>query len=107
MNSGIDHTASISNSFLFSPILHGEDATRLPEFAAIVPSASAGKYWRTLRHLHASQLFYLVSHRILRSNKLSRWPEAPVRLKDLQSQPQMAEWDPMVARQIIENADVR
>src|ERR1700733_3358155 len=107
MNAEIDEEVRTSNSYLFAPTLRGADATPLPDFAANTASPSAGRYWRTLKHLRSSQLFYLVRHRILNRNELSRWPEAYVTLRALPSQLKMAEWQPVLARQIIKAGDVR
>jgi uncharacterized heparinase superfamily protein len=98
-----------SNSFLFAPALRGADTTPLPDFATNAASPSAGRYWRTLKHLRSSQLFYLVRHRILNRNKIGRWPEAYVALRTCPSQLKlkMAEWQPALARQIIQTGNVR
>jgi uncharacterized heparinase superfamily protein len=107
MNVEIAEEVRTSNSYLFAPTLRGADATPLPDFAANPTSPSAGRYWRTLKHLRASQLFYLVRHRILNRNKLTRWPEAYVTVKPLPRQLKVAEWQPVLARQIIQAGDVR
>src|SRR5258705_10886191 len=102
-----DEAVRTSNSYLFAPALRGADATPLPDFAANMASPSVGRYWRTLKHLRSSQIFYLVRHRILNRQELSRWPEAYVTLSALPSQLKMAEWQPVLARQIIQAGDVR
>lgn len=107
MKTAIDEPKSGSNSYLFAPVLRGEDVTPLPEFASSVTPPSAGRYWRTLKHLRTSQLFYLVWHRLLRSNDLSRWPNAYVNLRVFHCPAKMAEWEPALARQIIQAGDVR
>jgi uncharacterized heparinase superfamily protein len=107
MKAEIDEEVRTSNSYLFAPAHRGADATPLPDFATNTASPSAGRYWRTLKHLRSSQLFYLVRHRILNRNELSRWPEAYVTLRALPSQLKMAEWQPVLARQIIQAGDVR
>jgi uncharacterized heparinase superfamily protein len=107
MKAEIDEGVRTSNSYLFAPALRGADATPLPDFAANPTSPSAGRYWRTLKHLRSSQLFYLMRHRILNRNELSRWPEVYVTLRALPSQLKMAEWQPVLARQIIQSGDVR
>ena len=56
-----DEAVKTSNSYLFAPVLRGADTTSLPDFAATVASPSVGRYWRTLKHLRSSQLYYLVT----------------------------------------------
>ena len=107
MKTAIDEPISTSNTYLFAPALRGEDVTPLPVFASSIAPPSAGRYWRTLKHLRTSQLFYLVWHRRLSRNDLSRWPNAYVNLKVCHCPPKMAEWEPTVARQIIQAGDVR
>ena len=107
MKTAIDEPIRTSNSYLFAPVLRGADAIPLPDFASSMASPSAGRYWRTLRHLRASQLFYLVRHRMLSRNELTRWPNAYVTLRVSQCPPKMAEWEPILARQIIRAGDVQ
>jgi uncharacterized heparinase superfamily protein len=102
-----DEAVRTSNSYLFAPALRGADATPLPDFAGDMASPSVGRYWRTLKHLRSSQLFYLVRNRILNRNEISRWPEAHVTLRSCQRPLKMAEWEPLLARQIIQAGDVR
>ena len=107
MMTAIDEPVRTSNSYLFAPVLRGADAIPLPDFASNMVSPSAGRYWRTLKHLRASQLFYLVQHRILGRNELTHWRDACVRLRVSQCPPKIAEWEPVLARQIIRRGDVR
>ena len=109
MKAEIDEEVRTSNSYLFAPTLRGADATPLPDFAANTASPSAGRYWRTLKHLRSSQLFYLMRHRILNRKELCHWPEAYVSLRACPSQLKlkMAEWQPVLARQIIQTGEVR
>jgi len=107
VKTAIDDPIGTSNTYLFAPVLHGEDVTPLPGFASSIAPPSAGRYWRTLKHLRTSQLFYLVWHRTLSRNELSRWPNAYVNLKVDHCPPKVAEWDPALARQIIRAGDVR
>jgi uncharacterized heparinase superfamily protein len=107
MKADIDEAVRTSNSYLFAPTLHGADATSLPDFAANTVSPSARRYWRTLKHLRPSQLFYLVRHRMLNRNELSRWPDAYVVLRARQRPLKLAEWRPTLARQIIRAGDVQ
>lgn len=107
MTSAIDELISTSNIYLFAPVLRGEDVTSVPEFASGIASPSVGRYWRTLKHLHISQLFYLVWHRMLSRNELSRWPNAYVNLKVCTCPPRISEWEPELARRIIQAGNVR
>jgi len=107
MKTAIDEPISTSNTYLFAPALRGEDVTPLPVFASSIAPPSAGRYWRTLKHLRTSQLFYLVWHRRLSRNDLSPWPNAYVNLKVCHCPPRIAEWEPELARQIIQAGDVR
>lgn len=107
MKAEIDEEVRSSNSYLFAPAQRGADATPLPDFAVSTASPSAGRYWRTLKHLRSSQLFYLVRHRILNRNELSRWPEARVTLRACPRQLKIAEWQPVLGRLIIQTGDVR
>jgi uncharacterized heparinase superfamily protein len=109
MKAEIDDEVRTSNSYLFAPCLSGADATPLPDFAANMASPSAGRYWRTLKHLRSSQFFYLVRHRILNRKELSHWPEACVSLRTCPSELKlrMPEWQPVLARQIIQTGDLR
>jgi uncharacterized heparinase superfamily protein len=105
----MDEEVATSNSYLFAPTLRGPDETPLPDFASNTSLPSAGRYWRTLKHLRSSQLFYLARNRILNRNEPGRWTEAYVKLRTCPSQMKlkMAEWQPGVARQIIQTGDVR
>lgn len=107
MKADIDETAKTSNSYLFVPALRATDVTPLPDFASTVASPSVGRYWRTLKHLRHSQLFYLVRHRILNRKAPSDWPEAHVSLRACPMPLKMAEWQPVLARRIIQAGDVR
>jgi uncharacterized heparinase superfamily protein len=107
MQADIDESIKTSNSYLFVPMLRGADATTLPDFASSIAPPSAGRYWRTLKHLRASQLYYLVRHRLLDRNELSRWPEARVSLRACPMPLTTAEWQPALARRIIQADDVQ
>src|ERR1700733_2663608 len=107
MKADIDEAVRTGNSYLFAPALRGADATSLPDFAANTASPSARRYWRTLKHLRPSQLFYLVRHRIFNRNELSRWPDVYVALRACQRPLKLAEWQPTLARQIIRAGDVQ
>jgi len=107
MQADIDEAVRTSNSYLFAPALYGADATSLPDFAANTAAPSAGRYWRTLKHLRPSQLFYLVRHRILNRTEVSRWADANVALRAHQRPPKFAEWQPTLARQIIRAGNVQ
>ena len=107
MKTAVDELIGTSNTYLFAPVLRGENVTPLPGFASSIEPPSVGTYWRTLKHLRTSQLFYLVWHRLLGRNELSRWPNAYANLKVCHCPPRIAEWEPELARQIIQAGDVR
>lgn len=107
MQVGTEDSIRTSNSYLFVPRLRGADSTPLPDFTSPVPPPSAGRYWRTLKHLRASQLYYLVRHRFLSRNELSRWSEARGRLRTRQVPSTMVVWEPALARQIIQANDLQ
>jgi uncharacterized heparinase superfamily protein len=96
-----------SNSYLFGPALPGPDASPVPYFASSMAHPSAGRYWRTLKHLRASQIFFLARHRVFGRNDITRWPQANVALKVHDRPPKMAEWQPVLARRIIRLGNVR
>src|ERR1700732_4087235 len=103
----MDNIAETSNSYLFGPVLPGPDASPVPYFASSMAYPSAGRYWRTLKHLRASQIFFLARHRLFGRNDLTRWPKANVALKVHDRPPKMLEWQPVLARRIIQLGDVR
>lgn len=103
----IRESVAAGNTYLFAPRLVGPDVTPVPDFASAMPSPSVGRYWRTLKHLRASQLFYLVRHRVFGRNDISRWPKAHVALRVPYRHPKIPEWQPILARQIIQAGDVR
>lgn len=107
MPADIDESIKTSNSCLFAPVLRGADATSLPVFASPIAPPSAARYWRTLKYLRASQLYYLVRHRLLSRNEISHWPEARVSLRVCAMPSTMAEWDPALARRIIQAGHVQ
>jgi uncharacterized heparinase superfamily protein len=107
MKIDINETITTSNGYLFAPVLYGADAASLPAFASPIAAPSVGKYWRTLKHLRASQLYYLVTHRLWGRNELNHWPEASVRLRVCQMPSTVGEWEPALARRIIRAEDVR
>jgi uncharacterized heparinase superfamily protein len=88
---------------------------RLPEFAAGV-APSLGLYWRTVQHLRWSQIGYLAARRLLRPQFFNRqsaisnrqWERATsVGLKKLSQQLRFPEWQPELARQMIESGEFR
>ncbi len=88
---------------------------RLPEFAAGV-APSLGLYWRTVRHLRWSQIGYLAAKRLLRPQFFNRRSAisnrqydraTSVRLKKLPQQLRFPEWQPELARQMIESSEFR
>lgn len=106
-SSVVSESVAAGNTYLFATRLVGPDVTPVPDFASAMPSPSMGRYWRTLKHLRASQLFYLVCHRVFGRNDISRWPKAHVALRVRHRPPKMPEWQPNLARQIIQAGDVR
>lgn len=103
----LNEAVTTGNSYLFAPMLHGVDATSVPAFASTIVAPSVGRYWRTLKYLRVSQLYYLVKHRLLGRNELSRRREANVRLRVCQMPSTIAEWEPALARRIIRAGDVQ
>lgn len=82
----------------------------LPEFASGLKPPSVGTYWRTLRHLQGSQMFWLVRHRVWQGVWRGPRPSvqvaaAPVRLKSLCEPAVFAEWQPARARRMIESGE--
>lgn len=96
-----------SNSYLFPAVFGTESPTVLPGFAAPMVAPSAGRYWRTLKHLRFSQFVYLALHRTLGKNDISHWPMVAVRVRGQGGLRHMAEWQPELARQIIRAGDLR
>lgn len=107
MKTDLNEEIETCNDYLFAPVDTGEDSTFLPEFAPTTAKNTIGLYWRTLRHLRASQLYYLLKHRVLSSNDLGRWSAASVKLRTHPIPPTIGEWCPAAARRIIEIGDVR
>jgi uncharacterized heparinase superfamily protein len=99
--------AMTSNSYLFPAVFPAAGRTVLPGFAAPAVAPSLGRYWRTLKHLRLSQFVYLALHRTLGKNDISRWPGVPVGLRARGVLRHMAEWQPELARQVIQAGDVR
>ncbi|MCU1226146.1 MAG: hypothetical protein JWQ42_4239 [Edaphobacter sp.] len=106
MKSDMD-TALSSKECLFSVAPTGFAVKGLPEFSTEMPSPSAGRYWRTLKHLRASQIYYLLRHRVLIQKDILRWPEATVAIRHWDGLPRIQEWQPELARQIIEAGHVQ
>ena len=107
MQCDIDENLNTANSYLFAAGPPGANTISLPYFASKMLRPSAGRYWRALKHLHASQLFYLLRHRVLGRNDIDRWPEAHVAIRAGNRLPKMPEWQPGLARQIIRAGDIR
>jgi uncharacterized heparinase superfamily protein len=107
MKIDIDESVTTSNNYLFAPVLTGADAISIPSFASSISAPTIGTYWRTLKHLRLSQLYYLLRNRVLGRNELSHWPEAHVRLRACQIPSAMGEWEPVLARRIIQTNDVQ
>ena len=107
MQVAINDSVETSSSYLFSPRLRGPDILPLPDFTAPITPHSVGRYWRTLKYLRASQLYYLVRHRFIYRNELGHLSDTRVGLKACQAPSTMAEWEPAVARQIIQADNVQ
>ena len=84
-----------------------------------VPTPNLGLYWRTVRHLRWSQIGYLAGRRLLRPRFFNRQSAishrqyqrapgaAPVDLKKLPRPLWFPEWQPLLARQMIETGEFR
>jgi uncharacterized heparinase superfamily protein len=107
MTCDIDENLNTANSYLFAAEPPATNTISMPYFASRMVPPSAGRYWRTLRHLRASQIFYLVRHRVLGGNDIGHWPEAHVAIRAYDRLPKIREWQPGLARQIIRTGDVR
>jgi uncharacterized heparinase superfamily protein len=97
----IEQGADPGHKYLFSVTSSGLSVESLPSFSSAMPLPSAGKYWRTLSHLRASQIFYLLRNRMFNQNNIQRWPHARVAIRRYDGLPQVAQWCPELARQII------
>src|SRR5258708_34880271 len=107
MKSEIDTALSNSNEYLFSVAPTGFAVKGLPAFSTEMPSPSVGRYWRTLKHLRVSQIYYLLRHRVLVQKDILRWPEAKAAIRRWDGLPRIQEWQPELARQIIEAGHVQ
>jgi uncharacterized heparinase superfamily protein len=75
---------------------------RAPEFAPGVLRPSLGLYWRTIRHLRASQLGPLLRRRLLGRRRPARPRSGQARLRMAPRPPRFAEWKPGWSRQTLE-----
>jgi uncharacterized heparinase superfamily protein len=84
--------------------------------STIAPTHNLGLYWRTVRHLRWSQIGYLVARRLLRPRFFNRQSAmsnrqyeraTPVRLKKLPQPLPFPEWQPALARHMIESREFR
>jgi uncharacterized heparinase superfamily protein len=107
MKTDLDEVIDASNEYLFAPVFKGAESTNLPPFAPSIAKPSAGCYWRTLKHLRASQIYYLFKHRVLNRRELANWPDAGIRLRTHPIPPTIIEWSPALARRIIEKGGVQ
>jgi uncharacterized heparinase superfamily protein len=103
----LDEELVRSNDYLFLPMDWGEESTVLPQFAPPVTSPSFGQYWRTLRYLRKSQIYYLLKHRVLSRKNLGQWPRAKTKLAVHHTSGAFEEWCPAVARRILEVGGVQ
>ena len=99
--------AMTSNDYLFPPLMPTPDPTHLPEFASCMASPSVGRYWRTLKHLRASQICYLARHRLFGRNSLDRWSKSDPLLSVRDIVPPLTEWQPALARRILQLDGIR
>ena len=97
---------SSSKDYLFSAKTCGFNADSLPEFTTGASSPSIARYWRTLKYLRISQIFYLLVHRVIPQKSLLRQPDADVSIRPSDGLPQVQEWQPALARKIIETGHV-
>jgi uncharacterized heparinase superfamily protein len=84
------------------PVARAEGGLDLPEFAPSLTPPSLGVYWRTLRHLSASQLVCLVRRRLLDSGGLAKPAGGQSRLRMPPRPPKFAEWKPAWSRETLE-----
>jgi len=103
----MERATGASNEYLFSVTSSGFGGESLPTFSSGMTLPSVGRYWRTLRHLRASQIFYLLRHRVLERNNIHRWPRARVAIRHHDGLPKIEQWSPKLARQIIEAGHVQ
>jgi len=99
--------AGASKEYLFSVASSGFGGKNIPTFSSEMTPPSVGRYWRTLRHLRASQIFYLFRHRVLERNNIHRWPRARVAIRPHDGLPRIEQWCPELARQIIDGGHVQ
>ena len=97
----MNETIIQGNEFLFPSVAVAEPIA-IPAFASDFIQPSLGRYWRTIRHLRLSQLAYLGLHRVLRRADIQRGSTAQVALKKLPTKQGVAEWQPALAREILQ-----
>jgi uncharacterized heparinase superfamily protein len=103
----IERAATNGNEYLFTAASSELYVESLPTFASEMTLPSVGRYWRTLRHLRASQIFYLLSHRVLNRNNIQRWSRVRVTIRRHDGLPWIEQWCPALARQIIETGHIK
>jgi uncharacterized heparinase superfamily protein len=103
----IERATANSNEYLFTAASSGFDGESLPTFFSEMTLPSVGRYWRTLRHLRASQIFYLLRHRVLNRNNIQRWSRTQVAIRRHDGLPWIEQWHPALARQIIETGHIK
>jgi uncharacterized heparinase superfamily protein len=94
------------NSYLFPEVCPAAEVYAPPSFASPMASSTAGRYWRTLRHLRLSQVMYRALHRSMHRNNIRDLPAAVVVLRPQNEPLKMAEWHPELARQVIRAGNV-
>ena len=95
------------NSYLFPQVYSAAEVDMLPGFASPILRPTAGRYWRTLKHLRLSQIMYRALHRTFGKNDIHGWSPASVSLRFQQQLLHMAEWQPELARQVIRVGGIR
>ncbi len=80
-----------------------EGSFDLPQFAAYPKPPTAGTYWRTVRYLRSSQIVWLAGQRLRRWVRLNPNPNAAqVGLRTFPQKQAFPEWQPAIARRMIE-----
>lgn len=107
MKTDLPEEVQAINDYLFAPVCRGEDASLPPQFASPIEAPSIGRYWRTLKYLRMSQLYYLLKHRVFSRNDLRRWSNQDLNLRTHVLPPNIKEWSPEASRRIIAVGDVQ
>lgn len=85
-----------------------DECFTIPEFALGITHPAVGTYWRTIRHLRWSQMFWLGRERLRRRKGLDMRPgPGPVRFTSLPRTATFPEWRAADARRMIETGEFR